>query len=173
MTQAMSRDLRRNSELVAELTPFFPTFTPDFFGFFNFRTGNFFGFSNFEPEKIRPKKFRGKNDPAVQLSGRTFLAGKIFVPYERNVIGRNFSGGMLPLRCETRGYERFFRLSRRSFWNFWARKPVQRNNFRHESIHAEKGSCFQGVPSGDFFKSVLHCHQTFPQKVCSWQRTFL
>ena len=41
MPLAMEYDLRRGSELVAELTTFFPTFAPDFFGFFNFQSKNF------------------------------------------------------------------------------------------------------------------------------------
>jgi len=40
-TGSVSRDLRRGSESVAKLTPFFPTFKPDFFGFFNFQSKNF------------------------------------------------------------------------------------------------------------------------------------
>jgi len=34
---SVSQDLRRKRKLVTELTPFFPTFAPDFFGIFNFQ----------------------------------------------------------------------------------------------------------------------------------------
>ncbi|MGA9087335.1 MAG: hypothetical protein WB284_11565, partial [Methanoregula sp.] len=71
MTQAMPRDLRRNSELVAELTPFFSTFAPDFFGFFNFQPENFLVFQisnrkksgqkNFAAKTIRPYNFRAEH----------------------------------------------------------------------------------------------------------------
>jgi hypothetical protein len=54
--------LRRGRELVAELTPFFSTFTPKFFGIFNFQPENFPGFKIssrkfFCPEIFGPKKF--------------------------------------------------------------------------------------------------------------------
>jgi len=54
---SVSQDLRRRSELVAELTTFFPTFAPTLFGFFKFQSKNFWDF---------------------QISGRKILAGKTF-----------------------------------------------------------------------------------------------
>ena len=146
MAQAIEYGLRRRSELPAVLVPFF-NFRANFFGIFQLSTGKFFGFSNFAAKTIRP----------YQLSGRKFLAGKNFEPCNRKAIGRNFSG---------------FR--KRSFWEFWGakvRKSAKISGMK--SFTQKKGSCFQGVPSGDFFKNVLYCHQTFPQKVCSRQRTFL
>jgi hypothetical protein len=55
-------DLRRGRELVAELTPFFPTFAPTFFGIFNFQSKNFpvFKISSrkfFRLGTFNPKKF--------------------------------------------------------------------------------------------------------------------
>jgi hypothetical protein len=58
MPLAMEYDLRRGSELVTELTTFFPTFAPKIFGFFNFRPENF---------------------PVFKISSRKILAGKTFV----------------------------------------------------------------------------------------------
>ena len=57
MTQAMPRDLRRGSELVAELTPFFQLFAPTFFGFFNFRPENFSVFQISSWKKSGQKNF--------------------------------------------------------------------------------------------------------------------
>jgi len=116
-------------------SPLFPKFScktefsPEKSGPSGLSAGKISGFSNFEPEKIRPKKFRGKNDPAVQLSGRKFLAGKSFEPCNRKAIGRNFSGGTLPLRRETHGYEGFFRISQAIFLEFLGAKARTAQKF--------------------------------------------
>jgi len=36
----------------------------------------------------------------------------------------------------------------------------------------KKGSRFQGVSSGDFFKNVPCCHQTFPEKFAAGNELF-
>jgi len=64
-------DLRRWCQSVAKLTPFFPTFAPDFFSFFNFQPENFpvFQISNriksgaktFAAKKIVYTNFRAEN----------------------------------------------------------------------------------------------------------------
>ncbi|MGA2161532.1 MAG: hypothetical protein ABSG28_04950 [Methanoregula sp.] len=53
-TGSVLQDSRREPADPADSVCFFPTFALEFFGFFNF-----------QPEKIRPKKFRGKKDPVV------------------------------------------------------------------------------------------------------------
>jgi len=83
-----------------------------------FSAGKISGFSIFKPEKIRPKKFRGKKIRPYRISGRKFLGGQNFEPCHRKAIGGNFSGDMLPIRRETRGYEGFSQLSLAIFWEF-------------------------------------------------------
>jgi len=65
-----SQDLRRRSELVVQLTPFFPTFAPTFFGIFNFQPEFFWDF------QISSRKKSGKKNFAAKKSGRSnFRAG--------------------------------------------------------------------------------------------------
>jgi len=44
--------------------------------------------SDFEPEKVRPKNFRGKKNPALPTFEPEIFAWEKFQAYERNVIGR-------------------------------------------------------------------------------------
>jgi len=71
---SVSQDLRRGSESVAELTPFFPTFAPTFFGFFKFQSKNFWDF------QISGRKILAGKTFAAKKSGRTNFQTKNFWP---------------------------------------------------------------------------------------------
>ena len=75
---SLLHDLRRRSELVVELTPFFPTFAPTFFGFFNFQSKNFPAFQLSNRKKIGRKTF------AVKKFSRTRFRTRNFWPEKRS-----------------------------------------------------------------------------------------
>ncbi|MGA9085548.1 MAG: hypothetical protein ACLQMU_07385 [Methanoregula sp.] len=58
-------------------------------------------FRNFKPEKIRPKKFRGKKIRLYERSRQNFLAGKNFKPHGHNAIGRKNFRDTLSFRRKT------------------------------------------------------------------------
>ena len=98
MAYTLVEDLRRGSELVAELTPFFPTFAPTFFGFFNFRPEKFWILEISNQKKSGQKNFVAKKIRAYELSRQNFLAGKNFGPPGHNAIGRKNFWGICKLR---------------------------------------------------------------------------
>jgi hypothetical protein len=71
---SVSQDLRRRRELVAELTPFFPTFAPTFFRFFNFQSKNFWDF------QLSSRKILAEKYFAAKKYGRTNFRTKNFWP---------------------------------------------------------------------------------------------
>jgi hypothetical protein len=91
--------------------------------FFQLSRRIFLEFSTFNRKIFWMLKFRAEKNPAkkirsFQLSNQKILPQKNFEPYERDADGRNFSGGTLPLRRETRGMKVFFRISQAIFRKF-------------------------------------------------------
>ncbi len=129
MAQVIEWDLRRGSESVAELTPFFPTFAPTFFGFFNFRPENFWILEISNRKKSGPKNF------AAKRSGCTNVHTKIFWPEKisnRTAITRSAGkiSGIHFLSVVRRPLERVFPDFTTIFRNF----------FRAKSLTQEKSS---------------------------------
>jgi len=74
MTCVPENNLRQGSKLVAKLTPFSPTFAPDFFTIFNFQPEFFLVF------QISSRKILAKKNFAAKKSGRTNFQTKNFWP---------------------------------------------------------------------------------------------
>ncbi|MFA5236509.1 MAG: hypothetical protein WC362_01475 [Methanoregula sp.] len=124
--------------------------------FFQLSTGKILDFKNFEPKKDRPENFRGKKIRPYRISNQKFLAGKMFKPYAWSVIARIFFGGVQPLRRKNCMSEGFFRISRRSFGNFWARTlenpkipgttPFPRQKRIVFPVHIRRGGTITRIP---------------------------
>ena len=84
---ALMESLRRGSKCVAEFKPFFPTFVPVFFGFFEFQPENFPVFQISNRKKSGQKNFAAKKIRPYNCSGQKYSAGKNFGSYGRDVIG--------------------------------------------------------------------------------------
>jgi hypothetical protein len=69
---SVSQDLRRGIESVAELTPFFPTFAPTFFGFFNFQSKNFLDFQISSRKILAGKTFAAKKSGCTNFQTKNF-----------------------------------------------------------------------------------------------------